>query len=757
MDCLTNVQLTDEQRAILDFQGPELLVQASAGSGKTTVIIEKYLQAIDAGLRPYQILTTTFTVRAAAELKTRIIRKLRERERWDLIQEAETGPIQTLASFCDRALRENALLAGVDTQFEVSTDGSRHFAAAVEAALDEGESGDENFSILWKAVKTKGEVATNPYPAVKESLVELLRVIRSDGYVLEDLEAKHQNPHQLVWQWREAMKQAAGFEGELDLQSLNFDHDLANSIRATGRPVPAWLGSRTQNYRELLNQAKLVCASVQLACRAWRICEDEMLREQKFDFLAIERKFVALLRNNPKVQQRLSRQYRLVMVDEAQDMSPQQHQLIEALRPDGLLMVGDDKQSIYGWRQADVRLYKEKTKTLPVLKLTKNFRSSGPIQKFVDRVFGSIWSEEYAPMLAPAGFDEIDIPEGIEQWKLPQEGSFRLVAQQLKAKIDAGHSPSSVCILVRQNKRGVELKAALESVGLVARLDQEKKQFYTRMEIRDMANLMLSVTDSRDEFALLCALRSPYVDLSFDAISTLALAKPVSASIFTIELTNAEDQRKLEKFRQWLVSMRKVADRLPAWEVLSLIIERLRVAQILLQREGGDQQFANIRKLLALASANQNEGPREFAERAKELASLRFNESEAGEAHLGEAIQVMTVHKAKGLEWDSVLLADSIDAFAAMGAWITAPALGLVAGDDSATIFFRYVRSLRTERDAEEADRLLYVALTRARQNLWILTDENNKSKNISSRLRERLNAKVGDSSGIPTVYLGEE
>lgn len=110
---MADIRLTDEQKAVVFSDDAKLVVVASAGAGKTRVLVERYLRhVVEEGIGPEAILTITFTKKAAAEMKNRIVGALRDRKLFDEAQAAETGPIQTIHSFCERLLRENALAAG---------------------------------------------------------------------------------------------------------------------------------------------------------------------------------------------------------------------------------------------------------------------------------------------------------------------------------------------------------------------------------------------------------------------------------------------------------------------------------------------------------------------------------------------------------------------------------------------------------------------------------------------------------------------
>ena len=122
------IKLTDQQPKVVHSQERTLLVRAAAGAGKTRVLTERYLKhVLQDRLAPEQILAITFTRKAAAEMKRRIVARLIENGRYLDAQAAETGPIQTIHGFCERVLREHALEAALDPAFEILSESDQGF------------------------------------------------------------------------------------------------------------------------------------------------------------------------------------------------------------------------------------------------------------------------------------------------------------------------------------------------------------------------------------------------------------------------------------------------------------------------------------------------------------------------------------------------------------------------------------------------------------------------------------------------------
>lgn len=153
----------------------------------------------------------------------------------------------------------------------------------------------------------------------------------------------------------------------------------------TSKSVPAWLKSVDPAKDELA--ARLTVGLVQIAVKTWVAYEAKQENLQRFDFTELQRRAVRLLHRSPEVVARLRGQYRAVLVDEAQDLNPTQYRLLELIGAQREMLVGDPQQSIYGFRDADYRLFQSRVDEGHVRNLTKNFRSTQGILRFVDTVF----------------------------------------------------------------------------------------------------------------------------------------------------------------------------------------------------------------------------------------------------------------------------------------------------------------------------------------------------------------------------------
>ncbi|MEQ1936205.1 MAG: UvrD-helicase domain-containing protein, partial [Fimbriimonadaceae bacterium] len=488
------------------------VVSASAGTGKTLVLVERYMRLTlgESAIRPDQILAITFTRKAAAEMKRRIVDQLNARGRPDLAQIAETGPIQTIHGFCQRLLVENCLSAGLDPDFGIATTAQTGSwkVAAIRTAMTESYEEFPEVELVLKhgAGRYKRQSTGSPYHFLEDNVRSLLEGMRGSGLSPAAINASHSSTEVLTDLYHNAICEELGIDEAIPASSF-FDE-----LRARVKPVPKYLNGSVSS--DSLG-VELTVGLVQLALRAWVLYERKLLSENMLDFTMLETRAIELLKD-PGLQDRLRRQYRVAMVDEAQDLNPLQYQLLDLMKIEQRMLIGDSQQSIYGFRQADVRLFREAEQADPI-RLTLNHRTQAPILRYVDLVFRKVWGERFHDMAPPLELEDSvgDDPfaerpitcEGVELWPSDEADPHYAVAGQIKKLIEDGTSLRDVTVLVRKRQYGAALGRALSQIGVPARLVGISQEYYTRLEVRDVANALQALSDPTDDFALVCLLR----------------------------------------------------------------------------------------------------------------------------------------------------------------------------------------------------------------------------------------------------------
>lgn len=735
------MNLTDEQALAVDAREERFTLWAAAGSGKTSVLVRRFLRLVtEENCPPDRILTITFTRKAAAEMKRRIVRSLIELGRPQDAQRAETGPIQTIHGFCERLLRENSLLAGIDPGFEIL--GPAASAALREEAIRWAiENGDEETPEIRETLRRlAGRVAYGRKDLLSKTIQDILSNLRGSGWSAEEIAERHKDTQTLLNGW---LEQALGPEHQPGVDPMFQLAEARSARKAARQRVPDWLRADRDPFLE--EGAELSCGAALLACLAWSRMEGLMRERQTFDFVMLEELAVRLA-ENPAAAARIRSQYDAALVDESQDVNPVQYRLLDRLALPQEMLVGDPQQSIYGFRMADRRLFIERSERQTCLRLSRNFRSEPGILAFVDRVFGMTWGESYHPMTdEPLDLDAEAIPSmaGVELWPVGQMGESLLASQVEAMMKEHGLTGSQVAVIVREGKPGLAIVKALQARGIPARLAGGSERFYTRLEVRDLANALSALSNPSDRHAWLAFLLSPLVGLSLDATALLTQAPSIPAALQEAATPMPGDREALDRFLAWHEPLARVADRLPAWELISELFARTRFLEELARRPQGQQRLANVRKLLRLAAQEPELGAAEFAERIRDIQQLKHQEGDAPvEDEEEDLVTVLTAHKAKGLEFDAVVATFLAKPDRSRSSEVEADArLGLTAlrVDGLQSLGHGYLFERRTLREREEELRVAYVALTRAKRLLCVVTPSTPKNASFGGRIATAL------------------
>jgi len=762
-----------EQELVIGSDARRIVVSAAAGAGKTYVLVERYLRLLrershpDA-LRPDHILTITFTRKAAAEMKSRIVKRLHDAGLEHDAQIAETGPIQTIHSFCQRVLKENSLAAGLDPDCGIMADADSARLKrdiVLEVLADSYDDEPEIRALLEMLAGNQVYGTSGPQAALQRAIERALSNLRGTGITAAELERRYATPEATRETWNRALLETldARIIPEID-PDQPLEAQLLGLYSELKIKKPAWL----KKGQEDGDAAWQTSAFVRLVVAVWRQLESEMRHRGELDFTLLEQSAVDLVEKNASVRARLREQYRVVFVDEAQDLNPVQYRLLTGLGIETELMVGDAQQSIYGFRLADRQLFVDRKDSgeHASLTLTRNYRSTPGILNFVDQVFSQQWANDYVPMTASTpettqsdNVLTLHFPdtacEGVEVWPMRQPDHQRvaeltkIVIEQTTRKDEQPIRRGDVCVLVRTGEQALATQKALGRVGIESQVIGSNERYYTRLEIRDVANALRWLCDPHDDYTALAVLRSPFVDVSADAFVILAKRRQSGPSVYeqVLEATAHpaasglpdEDIAKLWGLRRWFDELCTHADRLSAWEVIGELFARTSFLEALARREAKEQLLANVRKLLMLAAERPEVGAREFAETVRDIQQMAHRESQASTLDDdADVVKIMTIHKSKGLEFPVVIVPETLKPDKPREQEVALdPRRGLVA-----TCFRKQVGLTaawllheEAEREREEQWRVMYVAMTRARERLCVVIHEQRSHNSIGGKL----------------------
>ncbi len=779
---MTEQEWTEEQRRAIARREGDLLLDAAAGSGKTSVLVERFVAGVlDDGVPVARMLAITFTEKAAAELRDRIRERLRARGAPEFARETESAFISTIHGFCARVLRANALTAGLDPGFAILDRDQTE--AIVAAAFDDalGQRGAVD-------PRTVDLVAAYGAGPLRAGILAVYDQLRSAG----------EPEPRLAEIGPDRRAQAAA---ELDRARAAVVAELG----AVGAPVNGVLDAlaRLERCRELLaagdvwppelDAVKLprTCGDLRTdACdaydealqsfrEAWAAWAAGPVRDQLdallaafgeryalrkrelsgLDFEDLELICARLLARDGELRERYAARFDRIMVDEFQDTNRVQLSLIESIARSNLFTVGDAQQSIYGFRHAELELFEQRGARLAREgareTLSVNFRSRPAILTALNLAFEGELRERFKPLRAGrpalAGDHEpaveivlVDkgadwLRDGVASpWRLGEAGAL---AAHIAGLTAGGRPAGEIVVLMRATPDMRAYERALEAHGLPTYVIGGRG-YWSHPQVVDLVCYLRALANPRDEEALYSVIASPLVGVSIDALVVLgAVARAADRDPWWalrdpgtgLDALGGSDRALLSGFTTWFGQERERAARAATEELIDAAVARTGYDVAMLAMPGGRRRLANVRKLMRLAREHEDEhGPdlRGFLARVAEREAGRAGGAHESEAPVeGEglnAIRLMTIHRAKGLEFPVVCVADlgrSVRPAVDIVRVGRDGRLGLrlaragVAGREPALAYRALGEERRVAEEAEER-RLFYVAMTRARERL---------------------------------------
>lgn len=844
--------LTPSQQTALD-QTRHLSVTANAGSGKTLVLVERYLALlVEGGAEANEILALTYTEKAASELKRKIadrVSSLRRNSgdgalsrRLDAVREQLPGAfIGTLHSFCARMLREHPVEAGVDAAFRVVEGLDQHIM--LMEAMKEGFSAvlggkvgsREDFSEVVRRIGKRDTIETVRRLVQKRELLD--RFIGPDGLYTQDdetilgiwsssirayIESRLCDPQiqedlkrvlgvadgrgaPLLRETMERMRdlpectsRAESLRGIMDSlltekgdlrravatapaeeRVLDEVRRLAEARRSIRGMTGALLGSeKRERHGELLRLSRTLLGVTQIVIEYYEL---RKIESAFLDFDDLQLKTRALLEREP-VRQYLAGRFKYVMVDEYQDTNQLQYDILRPLVSDlstgNLFIVGDPKQSIYGFRNADVAVF-ERTRSdiltaagpASGVVLEESFRLLRDLAAFVNILFTRLMrgpgsalqlgldAEEvsYQPLISARANDDpgrVEILLGEPDVEEHPLAEGERIARRIRLLVSSGShvfgpdeqprpvSFRDIAILLRSRTFLPALESACVRTGIPYVVSGGIGYFQTQ-DVLDYFNYLQFLLDPDDDIALAGVLRSPFYAVS-DVELFEATISGRKGSLWTV-LKHGDNRSPVVAG-----AVRTLQDdlvrcpRMPSSEIIShLSHARLYGAKSAGTRRG-PQIIANIEKLQRMARDYELQGFTTLYDFVRRLKRLIDEEDEEGQGAIEsqtDAVQIMTVHAAKGLEFPLVIVPHLHRKFRSDTQPFIHRRLGVVFDfrDDSGEVIepeiVRLAHEENVRRSEAEEKRIFYVACTRARDML-ILSGEVDRRRSDASWMR---------------------
>jgi DNA helicase-2/ATP-dependent DNA helicase PcrA len=619
--------LSPEQAAAA-HAGPDgaFLIAAGPGTGKTFTATERFCWLVEQGVPPDRILTVTFNDRAAEELRVRITRELAERRPRLGPEVLDTAWIGTFHGVCARLLDEFAYLVGAPRELRVLDEtGQRLFEQQLVSRLRSGAA-----------------APLDPDAFTALSVDDLDDLLRSGLRFLLKLKGRGITPERFR-------------ERALELHSGH------------------WLSSENGTGGNDPSHAEL--EAIEVLFLVYRTYEDALRAENLRDFDDLILEVIASLEGVPEFRRRCRERFRYLLVDEFQDTNRIQLELIRLLAADGfgnVSVVGDAKQSIYGWRDAEIENIRNRFpgRRLP---LTHNRRSYQQIldcaTDFIRRDPDFATEPDLVATRGP-GTKPVTIVMAPDS-----RTEARSVAETIRRLNVAGRAFSEIAILahsIRMLPREFEDELRLQGIPY---LTSGGSGFFDRQEIKDVLALLRLTDNPMDDGALVRMLQGPIVRLPDRGMYRLAARRFGRAGM---RLRDCFEESAREGFPEMdakvaAEAVRLIAltdrlgslrDALTVADILNRLLEEtgyLRWAELRAQRDGSPRALLNLRKVFQLASRFERDltlaGIGDFVRHLDQVIDAELPVGEAAEeAAMTDAVSLLTVHSAKGLEFPVVFL-----------------------------------------------------------------------------------------------------
>ena len=837
--------------------GRNVALEASAGTGKTRVLVDRYVGLLEAGVSPRNILAITFTRKAAAEMRQRVMATLRERHqrgaisetRWREIRDAFSDvSIMTIDAFCLALLHEFPLEAGVDPGFDLAdeTETPRLVEGSLDSALRIGRSlalDDPDVALVFAELgefqlrkgltllldrRLVASDALNGFLRGREMHVDtacarLLQALRGGltsipggvrhftatgprvprfALLARDLDLVMRDPGPTPALLRGALDRLSGYlltqKGEPRKKPAHKKAEFrAAADYEAHKGLVIGLGphltAAIEGFRRDINLvlARGVRRLFKIAQAEYRRTLDKQGVLDFPDLLEHTLTLLGRMEEFSRSRYRLESRYEHVLVDEFQDTSRAQWNLVRQLVrawsegeglshgpiPPSIFIVGDRKQSIYGFRDAEVTVLDLAARYIDALRpetssraaITRSYRSVHELLSFVNDVCASIVAESASSASSAARpdafrYDEDDVFPRVEGAPSEPDAIGVVMAGTDAAQAAAAADEIARLLIdgavVRDRQTGVRRPITPGDIGILFRTRESHALFETALgsrgipyyvykglgffdagEVKDVLALIAYCADPASNLRAAAFLRSGFVRLSDETLKLLAprIAEALTGGGKPSGLPAglpADDLERLVLARASVGAWLAMADQLPPAELVDRVLaESAYMAEIagpgLALRHGSGQAQAreNLKKLRGLVRRIQNRGYATLGRLVDYFAELVTGGDESNAIiDAADAVNLMTVHAAKGLEFPVVFVVGlgkgsggSRDPIRV----VAAPFAGEEADDEvvASVAVGEHVNEADRDKEAkehEETKRLLYVALTRARDRLYL-------------------------------------
>ena len=881
---------TAEQIEAIYAAGQNILVSASAGSGKTFVMAERILDQLARGVEISQLFISTFTVKAATELKERLEKKISQQIQKssdvDLKQhlgrqlaDLPNAAIGTMDSFTQKFLGKHGYLIDIAPNFRILQNESEQLLLKNEVfhqVFEDHYQGEnkEKFSRLVKNFAGRGkderglrqqvykiydflQSTSSPQKWLNESFLKgfeeadfanekdkQTEQIKQGLWDLESFFRYHLDNDAKEFPkatYLEAVQQVLDEIGSLNQESDSQAYRavlarvvviskekngraLANSSRkADLKPLAdAYNDERKALFAklgQLADQITVLDYQERYHEDTWGLAKtfqnfmsdfvnayrERKRQENAFEFADISHYTIEILENFPQVRENYQERFHEVMVDEYQDTNHIQERMLELLsNGHNRFMVGDIKQSIYRFRQADPQIFNEKFQRYAqnpqegkLILLKENFRSSSEVLSATNDVFARLMDQEVGEInydsmhqlvfanakLTPnpenkAEFllydkDDSRQEEEESQAETKLTGEMRLVIKEIfKLHQEKGVAFKEISLLTSSRSRNDQILLALSEYGIPVKTDGEQNNYLQSLEVQVMLDTLRVIHNPLQDYALVALMKSPMFSFDEDELARLSLQKvedKVQENLYE-KLVNAQKQatpqkelihkelaEKLDQFIDILSSWRLYSKTHSLYDLVWKIYNDRFYYDYVGALPNGSARQANLYALALRADQFEKsnfKGLSRFIRMIDQVLEAQHDLASVAVAPPKDAVELMTIHKSKGLEFPYVFILNMDQDFNkqdSMSEVILSRQNGLgvkyIAKVETGAVEAHYPKTIKlsipsltyTQNEKElqlasysEQMRLLYVAMTRAEKKLYL----------VGKGSREKLEAK---------------
>ena len=779
---------TPEQIEAIYRTGTNILVSASAGSGKTFVMTERIINLILNGVSLKNLFISTFTNKAAAELKLRLDKKIRETRAHErsfeeihllttALQDLSTADIGTMDSFTLKFLKENFYLKNLDPTFRLLVDSTEQevikrdiFDQLVEEHLaDQGIISQERFiqvmnnfssdrkidafySVLNK-INTFADSLENPIDwlendflngfstyqsftdlpdtftnGLQESLQEIYRALLenlSSGVITGP--AKINNTEEFLANFeylydclgQKQFQKFAEFYRQMKFQFVpnanNKDNrdEVLEAQKLSLKTLITTNKARLDQFIEAIKHQDIIEKYHQpasalthdlqvIALAFYQRYHDYKLKNACLEYADVTHLTIEILQENEVLRKVYQTQYFEVMVDEFQDTNHLQEAMLRLLsNGKNSFMVGDVKQSIYGFRLADPSLFMSKYEAYQqpdadgkLIRLKENFRSYPEIINFTNQIFEHLMDKKIGEMVY--GPEEKLV---VGNPKLAQETSPDLTAelliykdeksvssetddavstdelvvtaQAIRQLLSKGTQPKDIVILVRSKTNNAEIERVLQSFDIPVVLDEGKMNYLQAMEVLVMLDVLRAIDNPLFDVSFVALLKSPLFDFSENDLAIISLQASNDVNFYDkyqkarcqnglkADLIDTTLSVKLQHFENTFSKWCQLAHQESLHSLIWKIYRDTHYYDYVGGMKNGQLRQANLAALADRAATYESSGYKGLFQFIKMIDNFMDSKNDLAAVNIAlpsDAVRVMTIHKSKGLEFPYVFI-----------------------------------------------------------------------------------------------------